>query len=109
MELNLANADRPLRIAEKPDHVPIACPLADLGSLASRIEEEDPAPRGMEACNAFCSAGSATLTTVPSMNAMLDPRMVVTSTIRPTACGIGLSFRIDRISTSFLGLTYLFG
>ena len=32
-----------------------------------------------------CSAGSATLTTVPSMKAMLEPRIVAASTQPPTA------------------------
>src|SRR5580658_4739107 len=49
-----------------------------------------------DAWKAFCRAGSATLTTVPSINAMLDPRMVAASTIRPLACEFELLFRIVR-------------
>src|SRR5471030_2140398 len=36
----------------------------------------------MSAASACCSAGSATLTTVPSMNAMLEPGTVATSSHR---------------------------
>src|SRR5438445_13627409 len=37
----------------------------------------------MVACKSACSAGSATFTTVPSMNAMLDPRIVAANAHAP--------------------------
>src|SRR6266536_3382399 len=55
-----------------------------------------------EAWKAFCSAGSATLTTVPSINAMLDPRMVAASTMRPLVRELELSLCIYVISKSLL-------
>ena len=45
----------------------------------------------MDAWKAFCNAGNATLMTVPSMNAMLDPRIVAASTIRWIVFGFELS------------------
>src|SRR6266566_9618442 len=41
------------------------------------------------AFKSVCSTGSATLTTVPSMNAMLDPRMVAASTHGPISLVLG--------------------
>src|SRR5467141_331671 len=45
-----------------------------------------------------CSAGSATLTTVPSMNTMLDPRIVAARIHRP-------SFLLHGASTFFAAIT----
>src|SRR5258708_33177069 len=65
----------------------------------------------MVACNPDCSAGSATLTTVPSMKAMLDPRIVAANTHAP-ALAEGSPGEPARIAASsqgglaMLGMTY---
>src|ERR1700704_4934409 len=51
--------------------------------------------------NSFCSAGSATLTTVPSMNAMLEARMVAASTQGAAAGEHGTAPGIFTTTTSF--------
>src|ERR1700736_6083757 len=50
-----------------------------------------------------CSAGNATLTTVPSMKAMLDARIVAASTQRPRDFGHGAVAGRDRITLSSEG------
>src|SRR2546421_4152396 len=47
--------------------------------------------------------GSATVTTEPSMKAMLDPRIVATSTHRPTFCVQGVGLATERITPSSQG------
>jgi hypothetical protein len=47
--------------------------------------------------------GKATLTTVPSMNARLDPRMVVTRTHRPEVAWLSGVTIAPRITPSSLG------
>ena len=46
----------------------------------------------MVACSANCRAGRATLTTVPSMKTMLEPRMAATRTQRPEDLGECIPF-----------------
>src|SRR5215469_2950892 len=53
----------------------------------------------MVAPNADCSAGSATLTTVPSMNAILEPRIVV-AIIQPPLLPACLVHEPDRMRAS---------
>src|SRR6266487_2619413 len=55
------------------------------------------------ALNAFCSAGRATFTTEPSINAILDPRIVATSTHIPTFLVAGRESGPDRITPSSHG------
>src|SRR6266849_120590 len=55
------------------------------------------------AARLFCIAGSATLTTVPSMNAMLEPRMVVTRIHRPTSRAHGAETGRERMTPSSQG------
>src|SRR5438270_3205189 len=50
-----------------------------------------------------CNAGSATLTTVPSMNAMLEARIVAARTQRPLDFGQGADGGRDRITFSSQG------
>src|SRR4029450_2424380 len=50
-----------------------------------------------------CSAGNATFTTVPSMNAMLEARVVATSTQRPATFEQGALAGRDRIMLSSHG------
>ena len=50
-----------------------------------------------------CSAGNATFTTVPSMNAMLEARIVATSTQRALDFGHGAVAGRDRITFSSQG------
>src|SRR5580765_1347774 len=54
------------------------------------------------ACNEDCRAGRATLTTVPSINAMLEPRMVAASTHGPLV-GRGELHQPARIAPSSQG------
>src|ERR1700687_5864136 len=56
----------------------------------------------MVACRADCSAGSATFTTVPSMNAMLEPRMVAARIQEPFVVA-GRSHEPARIAASSQG------
>ena len=56
----------------------------------------------MVACRADCSAGSATFTTVPSMNAMLEPRMVAARIQGPFVVA-GRSHEPARIAASSQG------
>ena len=51
----------------------------------------------------FCNAGSATFTTVPSMNAMLEARVVAASTQRPEDFEQGAVAGCDRIMLSSQG------
>jgi hypothetical protein len=51
----------------------------------------------MLACSSFCSAGRATLTTVPSMNARLEARIVAASTHGAAAGAQGLTEGVVRI------------
>src|SRR5262249_16884306 len=55
------------------------------------------------ACRWSWMAGSATLTTVPSMKAMLEPRMVAASTHRSTARAQGASAGLARMTPSSQG------
>src|SRR5437764_11998998 len=50
-----------------------------------------------------CSAGSATLTTVPSMNAMLEPRMAASSVHRRAAAVHGDDSASPAVSPSSQG------
>src|ERR1700674_5816514 len=50
-----------------------------------------------------CSAGKATFTTVPSMKARLEPRIVAASTHLPDDLGHGLVESPDRITPSSQG------
>src|ERR1700682_6066754 len=50
-----------------------------------------------------CSAGKATFTTVPSMKARLEPRIVAASTHLPDDFGHGLVESPDRITPSSHG------
>src|SRR5215471_20240310 len=55
------------------------------------------------ACRSTCSKGRARVTTEPSRKAMLDPRIAVSSTYRPT-CGLGGKlFAVARIMPSSQG------
>src|SRR5207248_10910696 len=55
------------------------------------------------ALSALCNAGNATLTTVPSMKAMLEPRIVATSTQGPTALSHGDTGPPERMEPSAQG------
>ena len=50
-----------------------------------------------------CSAGNATFTTVPSMNAMLEARVVAASTQRPARFEQGAAAGSERITLSSHG------
>src|SRR5438128_10548948 len=50
-----------------------------------------------------CRAGSATFTTVPSMNARLDPRMVAARIQRPRRAGTAAAHGWDRMTPSSHG------
>src|SRR4051812_42355419 len=50
-----------------------------------------------------CSAGKATLTTVPSMNAMLEPRIVAARIQGPEVLGQGAAALPDRMTPSSHG------
>src|SRR5881392_2958842 len=50
-----------------------------------------------------CSAGNATFTTVPSINAMLDARVVAASTQRPEAFEHGAAAGRERIMLASQG------
>src|SRR5260370_38813950 len=53
----------------------------------------------IDACRSLCSAGRATFTTVPSMKAMLEPRIVTIKTQGPLHVRSALgAFRLDHCS-----------
>src|SRR5947209_15811584 len=52
---------------------------------------------------AFCNAGKATLTTVPSMKAMLEPKIVAARIHRPTALLQGAATSFERMNASSQG------
>src|SRR5580700_10211933 len=83
----------PLR---RPNISPSAPPTSSNAANLNAYDSTTHCTSAIDAWKAFCNAGSATLTTVPSMNAMLDPRIVTASTIRPLACEFELSFRMAR-------------
>jgi len=49
----------------------------------------------MVACRSACSAGSATLTTVPSMNVIAEPRMVATS-VQRFLCALVIRTKVPK-------------
>src|SRR5713226_3067931 len=55
------------------------------------------------ALSSLWMTGNATLTTVPSIKAMLDPRMVATSTHPPTFGAQGIASGAERITPSSHG------
>ena len=51
------------------------------------------------ACSSACTTGNAMLTTVPSMNTMLEPRIVAARTNMPVARGQGVGAAVEPAMT----------